>query len=664
MSLPNPSSEFQSVPVQPKYEYEEKDQSSEEAPNPPSQVPHHLDDGRIPPKPLPSHRKQWSGFLYLIFNLIVAIVFLVLGIMIAALKDKPKSSRGDMIIQATNIAPTLWPIFFATIAGGAQKLYAQHKVESGTSLGSLELFIGSQTVTSVARTAWMLRSFGPVTFALLALWCFSIVGSQASFRGVYLRRTTIHDSSPILYRNSSMFHDASGNSLMGTNAWQTEGEFVRSMYGAAMMALSSSVRPSDASDLWNNVRIPHVESLPTYDPKQPDKWISVQPGMNSSAYAALVGIPMRCETDPPGLNSTFAISANYNTFKFSNWTTIEAADMKLKWVPENFNRFRRYLRNSTVQANINNQTYLSSLYSDLFPSFGGFFFEPLGNHSANIDDPNDTPLSLMFGTHGENDYYVTEGTIHTVYVDMNVDCSQPGRTRSCAATEVRMAPNPMTPYNRTGLDVNSIARILANQFPSLLGPRIALASSATEFYIWDPASAFNHQFESTVDLGRMPIDVFQQRFSLLYNTFWKASVKGLYITGTDWNQTDFPNDFVSTTRTTARDGVSVYTLDVPWLVMYFVSVFVLLLASVAGIVLKTLTRTPEVFGYVNSLVRDSPYVNAAGGTYMSGGDRARLMKHQRVRLADVRPGEAVGRIALVDMRHEVAAPTTHGKLYE
>ncbi|KAJ4152463.1 hypothetical protein NW754_004259 [Fusarium falciforme] len=63
-------------------------------------------------------------------------------------------------------------------------------------------------------------------------------------------------------------------------------------------------------DLWGNVRVPEVTSLPGYRSSDPHSWIDV-PTVQLVNYESLVGIPLRgMPTDSPG-NLTLELSAAY-----------------------------------------------------------------------------------------------------------------------------------------------------------------------------------------------------------------------------------------------------------------------------------------------------------------------------------------------------------------
>lgn len=58
-----------------------------------------------------------------------------LGALVITLSNQPKSSLGDSVIEATQIAPTIWPLAFAAIVGGMLRLAAHKYAERGTKLG-------------------------------------------------------------------------------------------------------------------------------------------------------------------------------------------------------------------------------------------------------------------------------------------------------------------------------------------------------------------------------------------------------------------------------------------------------------------------------------------------------------------------------------------------
>lgn len=49
--------------------------------------------------------------------------------------DKAESDWGNKIMQATRVAPTIWPLVFAAVVGNTLKAIAHQRAEKGTRLG-------------------------------------------------------------------------------------------------------------------------------------------------------------------------------------------------------------------------------------------------------------------------------------------------------------------------------------------------------------------------------------------------------------------------------------------------------------------------------------------------------------------------------------------------
>ena len=90
-----------------------------------------------------------------------------------------------------------------------------------------------------------------------------------------------------------------------------------------------------------------------------------------------------------------------------------------------------------------------------------------------------------------------------------------------------------------------------------------------------------------------------------------------------------------------------YHLNVAWVIADLMSNTILLAAAIVSFWLRKHTLAPDIFGYVSSLTRDNPTIPLpAGGTTLSGLDRARLLKNVRVCIADV-GSDGLGRVTLL-----------------
>lgn len=96
-----------------------------------------------------------------------------------------------------------------------------------------------------------------------------------------------------------------------------------------------------------------------------------------------------------------------------------------------------------------------------------------------------------------------------------------------------------------------------------------------------------------------------------------------------------------------------YRLNYAWVTIDFLSCFILLVAPTVAVHLRRRTLAPDIFGYVSSLTRDNPHINLPeGGSTLSGLDRARMLKNVKVKIADVRGDDGIGRVGLARLGSE------------
>lgn len=88
-----------------------------------AQPPHVLWTG------LPVYALTWE-----ILGIIISILFLILGAFVAKLKDQNETEWSKTVIQATRVAPSIWPILFSGVLGNAVRRFANWRVEHGIQL--------------------------------------------------------------------------------------------------------------------------------------------------------------------------------------------------------------------------------------------------------------------------------------------------------------------------------------------------------------------------------------------------------------------------------------------------------------------------------------------------------------------------------------------------
>jgi hypothetical protein len=176
------------------------------------------------------------------------------------------------------------------------------------------------------------------SLALILLWAFNPLGSQASFRGVYLRSNTGTSQGDITYYNANLsvqlyltpFGSASSRSKPAIRALysSTLYDYVSSIQYVdpnndtakgvvTMLGGESSAGIQAATDTWGNVRIPNLEYLSDYDPSKPQQWLETPWDQKVLNYSSLLGDRIVGVDRNFVGNSTFTISSSYQHYNVS-----------------------------------------------------------------------------------------------------------------------------------------------------------------------------------------------------------------------------------------------------------------------------------------------------------------------------------------------------------
>lgn len=91
------------------------------------------------PATTPETRVYWKGLpawmlTWELLGVVISALFLVLGACVARLKDQTESEWSKRVIQATRIAPSIWPILFSGVLGNAVRRFASWRAERGIRL--------------------------------------------------------------------------------------------------------------------------------------------------------------------------------------------------------------------------------------------------------------------------------------------------------------------------------------------------------------------------------------------------------------------------------------------------------------------------------------------------------------------------------------------------
>jgi hypothetical protein len=169
---------------------------------------------------------------------------------------------------------------------------------------------------------------------LVLVWALSPAGGQGALRALNIRQNTttyqhLLTSYPI--NNMSAFEDAVfaspygqlsklskfrasiGAVFSGADSGLVQANRSSEYYEVAVNRIGGAYEASRMTkrDLWRNIRIPFLHSLPGYDKTKTD-WTTVPTSMISE-YSSLIGIPVRNFPTTSRGNTTFKLQTNYQT---------------------------------------------------------------------------------------------------------------------------------------------------------------------------------------------------------------------------------------------------------------------------------------------------------------------------------------------------------------
>jgi len=190
----------------------------------------------------------------------------------------------------------------------------------------------ASSVTTIFR--WSIFRISSV--ALIVLWAFNPLGSQASFRGAYLRPATGTSQGHITYYNAHLSIQLS----LSQRAMSSESSkpAIRALYSSTLFDHMSSIQYVDptnnvtkgvvtmlggqgsaavqaAMDPWSNVRIPSLEYHPEYKSVDPHRWLETPWSQRVLNYSSLVGDRVDGVNRSFTGNTTFTSSSSYQSYQ-------------------------------------------------------------------------------------------------------------------------------------------------------------------------------------------------------------------------------------------------------------------------------------------------------------------------------------------------------------
>lgn len=304
-------------------------------------------------------------------------------------------------------------------------------------LGSLEQFMGSQTLFSTVKTQVLFRAFNLVGFGLVVLWTLSPLGGQSSLHILSTKHLATYTPSSVVYMSTRNV------STLGQGAdFSAELPPLNALYISSL--LSPAAIKASTVDSWGNVKIPNLSRLKSV-PTNATGWKDI-PEQNVS-YTSLVGIPV-AGSQPDGNSTMGKLSDGNTTFAIeTDYITLDCYDLKVgSFINSTFNG-----------SNIHNGTYMGPVGTTFGIALNGFLptvydvddsasLSPYINQSDSAYDP----LTLLFQSRDFNGdgYSQAYCNITQTYVEAAVLYNAINNTY--AVTSMRESPQPHPPTSQIG----------------------------------------------------------------------------------------------------------------------------------------------------------------------------------------------------------------------
>lgn len=581
-------------------------------------------------------RRSWPSLIFDVALALLPIAFLFLLISAAMQHRKPQSVRGDRILDALLLSPTVFPIVFAAICGRAMKSIALYQSQKGASLRLLEHLSGASSLFSALERVVTLRSFGIVGITTALLWASSPIGGQALSLRLLSKQS--------FYAQSTRFATYLGPDFLDKN-WLESSSGSASMLSRVtsiyLSSLSSSheVRGSPR-DVWGNPKT----SIPASDVSgtNSSEWRSITNGSDTSTYANLIGIPLKAFSE--GTTSEMVVSSIDMDVRCSS---LEFTDTET---------FKKNLKEPLVVNPAGGGTFPNGTTSIVLPTTHPFtgstttFLYVTNASWTQFAFDNTHPLTIFYGSqtyaktaslYPKVGFPVSLATCNMLPrgLETKVACT----ANVCQAVAARRVPAKLkTP--------GPILQIMRGGHFCGMGSSYHIGqASQTEHFIVDGFVSDNT--EQLLSLYQVPLAVFETRFRQAMNTFWYAVASVVFATG-NLTSVDVQDYLLRTPASVTEDLGPHYVCHWTWFWLGLAIVALLEGLAIANTILRFRTHIPDIFGYVSSLTLANKHCKGEEieqSSALDGLQRARALGHVRFQLADVEGEEDVGKIAFVPL---------------
>ncbi|KAL4879215.1 hypothetical protein BJY04DRAFT_220333 [Aspergillus karnatakaensis] len=568
---------------------------------------------------------------------LLSVAFFVLAILAIRLDGKEISDYGDIVTQATQLGPTVFPIVFAAIVGALMRSYGLWKAQNCATLGLLEQLNGSTSFAGTVTTIIALRHLRFLTLAIMLLWVLSPLGGQSALRMLSQAPITLSGSSFVAYMDMNGTSGFEGSPAVYDTLGSTNAIYTSSL-------LASQESKDSPRDLWGWPKIPMLRTLPAAAAADntTNPWRTYDSN-DTIAFSSLVGLVL--QGIPAGEDAEFAAETSY-------------FDLDCRRLASNITQDSIFDAMGG-KALIHNATYTFPTESP----YTNFFVDSSYNFTTRFTSRNQASVNLFyvprdetFGSRNIGTAALFNCTLSTVYVEVFILC----KDAVCAVTRMRLSERDNDPEWTPWTDNNDgpsswlAFTLLLTQFPFAIGPLAHDQAAPTDSYIYGDSKSFGRAYDRHwINANERDVST---RLATLFNTYWLASLAPFTVNQASAldpvnlamrDQSWPPPPFNSSTARTSRT-VNVYHANLVWICAFIAATVVLQFCAVASLFLKFITIAPDILGYVSSSTRDNEYTPLPRhGCTLSGADRARLLRDLKVQILDVDGEKGMGHIAFV-----------------
>lgn len=526
------------------------------------------------------------------------------------------------------------------------------RLENGARIGTLEQLIGSTSLGGTIASVFSLRLFNALAPTLLLIWALSPIGGQSSLHLVVAG--TRHELSTV----NITYYDTRSESVFAQNQNSIDYYLptTNAIFQTSMMAPSSAT--SSQRDLWGNVKIPVLSSIASPHALMSPNWTEIAFGQNLS-YSSLLGIPLS------GYPRTGQINMTLETSYF----TLTQVECPSNITNLNASRIDSYndLNNGTWHWPVPKQNVGGLLMAiDGFNAADGnysLWYNVYDRYSANTEFVHHAARYLA--VHSSNYNYERFYMLSTTYVEVAVSCD--GLTFLCQPTAIRASQHPHVNSNLTNLAYSDLWIGFCEEMASAVIIGQSGIPTITEAFLNEPSTAAQAaiSYDTSIDGVYYNLTATDQeletRAQQLINTYWQASVNpALATAGLKDVPDELENIRTRSVEATSEVSIDIYKVNWAWWVAFLCATSIMFVLACCTLMVDCFLQAPEVLGYCTTFLRDSPFaINGRGvGSAIGASERTRRWKNVEIKLVDVKAGENVGYIAVVEVNE--AQERSHG----